>query len=193
MTMFGTDARDLAATLTQMERTSREKTNFDQFAAREKFQEFLDHDRRFDEFDKDRLVRGFRSAVPAAPFSTSKTRDLRAAKRARWIGEFPGPSKVRHGAGKHGYQLGLPGPHQGRRGKTERQMTAKIKNEMSVGITDEIKSALEVATEFAGIKASQFGRQAILEKLVRDGFLRHPMHVQWEAICNARENEIPAK
>ena len=39
-----------------MERTSREKTNFDQVAAREKFKEFLERDRRFDEFDKDRLV-----------------------------------------------------------------------------------------------------------------------------------------
>ena len=71
-------------------------------------------------------------------------------------------------------------------------MTARIKTEMSVGITDEIKSALEVATEFAGIKASQFGRQAILKKLVRDGFLRHPMHTRWEN-NNAHENQIPAK
>jgi hypothetical protein len=55
-------------------------------------------------------------------------------------------------------------------------MPAKIKSEMSVGITDEIKSALEIATEFQGTKPSQYGRQAILEKLVREGFLKHPMH-----------------
>lgn len=54
-------------------------------------------------------------------------------------------------------------------------MTAKIRSEMSVGITDEIKSALEMATEFQGTKPSQYGRQAILEKLVREGFLKHPM------------------
>jgi hypothetical protein len=60
-------------------------------------------------------------------------------------------------------------------------MTAKIKNEMSVGLTDEIKSALEMATEFVGMKASQFGRQAILEKLVRDGYLRHPGINKFEA------------
>jgi hypothetical protein len=61
-------------------------------------------------------------------------------------------------------------------GDTEEKMTAKIKSEMSVGITDEIKSALEIATEFQGTKPSQYGRQAILEKLVREGFLKHPMH-----------------
>jgi hypothetical protein len=61
---------------------------------------------------------------------------------------------------------------------TERElrkaMVAKIKSEMSVGITNEIKSALEVTTEFQGTTPSQFGRQAILEKLC-EGFLKHPM------------------
>ena len=71
-------------------------------------------------------------------------------------------------------------------------MTAKIKSEMSVGITDEIRSALEIATEFAGIKPSQFGRQAILEKLVREGYLRHPMQALWEN-SNAHQNGVPAK
>ena len=53
-------------------------------------------------------------------------------------------------------------------------MTAKIKSEMSIGISDEIKSALEIATEFVWINRHQFARQAILEKLVREGFMRHP-------------------
>jgi hypothetical protein len=53
-------------------------------------------------------------------------------------------------------------------------MAAKIKSEMSVGLTPEIEEALKVATDFVGMKPSQFGRQAILEKLVREGFLRHP-------------------
>jgi hypothetical protein len=53
-------------------------------------------------------------------------------------------------------------------------MTAKIKSEMSVGLTSEIESALQIATEFQGMKPSQYGRQAILEKLVREGYLRHP-------------------
>ena len=56
MTMFGDEPKDLYATLSQMERLSRERTNFDQMAAREKFKEFLERDRRFDDFDKDRLV-----------------------------------------------------------------------------------------------------------------------------------------
>ena len=55
-------------------------------------------------------------------------------------------------------------------------MTAKIKSEMSVGLTPEIEQALKIATEFQGMKPSQFGRQAILERLVREGFLRHPMY-----------------
>jgi hypothetical protein len=66
-------------------------------------------------------------------------------------------------------------------------MTAKIKREMSVGLTPEIQQALLVATEFQGMKPSQYGRQAILEKLVQQGFLKHPMHRQWE------NNAEPAK
>ena len=53
-------------------------------------------------------------------------------------------------------------------------MAAKIKSEMSVGLTPEIEEAIKIATDFAGIKPSQYGRQAILEKLVREGYLRHP-------------------
>lgn len=53
-------------------------------------------------------------------------------------------------------------------------MAARILSELSVGLTDEISAALKLASEFAGIKPSQFGRQAILEKLVREGYLQHP-------------------
>jgi hypothetical protein len=53
-------------------------------------------------------------------------------------------------------------------------MAAKIKTEMSVGLTPEIEEALKIATDFVGMKPSQFGRQAILEKLVREGYMRHP-------------------
>ena len=58
---------------------------------------------------------------------------------------------------------------------------ARIKTELAVGVTEEIKTALEIATDFAGMKPSQYGRQAILEKLVRDGFLKHPGMVRWES------------
>jgi hypothetical protein len=54
--MFEKNPRDLAATLTQMERFARERSNFDQIEAKEKFKTFLEADRRFDEFDKNALV-----------------------------------------------------------------------------------------------------------------------------------------
>jgi hypothetical protein len=57
---------------------------------------------------------------------------------------------------------------------------ARIKTELAVGVTAEIKSALEIATDFVGMKPSQYGRQAILEKLVRDGFLKHPGIAKYE-------------
>jgi hypothetical protein len=59
-------------------------------------------------------------------------------------------------------------------------MVAKIKSEMSVGLTPEIEEALQIATEFQGMKPSQYGRQAILEKLVREGYLRHPAMRNYE-------------
>jgi hypothetical protein len=66
-------------------------------------------------------------------------------------------------------------------------MTAKIKTEMSVGLTPEIQEALQVAVEFQGMKPSQYGRQAILERLVREGFMKHPMHKHWQN-SDAHEN-----
>lgn len=54
--MFGSDPRDMTAALATMERLARERSNFDQMAARQTFREFLSQDRRFDGFDKDRLI-----------------------------------------------------------------------------------------------------------------------------------------
>jgi phage portal protein BeeE len=53
-------------------------------------------------------------------------------------------------------------------------MTASVLKEMSVGLTPEIEAALNIAVEFEGIKASQFGRLAILERLVARGYMNHP-------------------
>ena len=53
-------------------------------------------------------------------------------------------------------------------------MTARVLKEMSVGLTPEIEAALNVAVEFEGIKPSQFGRLAILERLVQRGYMEHP-------------------
>ena len=50
-------------------------------------------------------------------------------------------------------------------------MTKRVTLEMSVGLTEPIRDHLQMAVEYQGIKASTFGRQAILEKLVRDGWI----------------------
>ena len=42
---------------------------------------------------------------------------------------------------------------------------AKIKTELAVGVTAEIQAALETAVAFSGIKASQYARIALVEKL----------------------------
>jgi hypothetical protein len=49
--MFERDPRDLAATLSEMERRSRERTNFNQIEAKQKFAEWISQDRRFDDLD----------------------------------------------------------------------------------------------------------------------------------------------
>jgi hypothetical protein len=51
---------------------------------------------------------------------------------------------------------------------------APIKWEKLVGYTDEIKSAVEMATDCMGLKFSTYARLALIEKLVKDGFLAHP-------------------
>lgn len=54
-------------------------------------------------------------------------------------------------------------------------MTARILTELSVGLTPEIEAAMKVACEFQGMKPSQYARQAVLHKLVAEGFMQHPM------------------
>jgi hypothetical protein len=46
--------------------------------------------------------------------------------------------------------------------------------DLSVGVTAEIQEALETAVAFSGIKSSQYCRIALVEKLVREQFLKHP-------------------
>jgi hypothetical protein len=59
--------------------------------------------------------------------------------------------------------------------RTKGKMTQLVTSEVYVGLTEEQAAALAIATEFSGMKASQYGRQAILLRLVADGFLAHPM------------------
>jgi hypothetical protein len=54
--MFDHEERDLAATLAQMERLAREKSNFDQVEAKEKMARWIANDRRFDGYDAGQLV-----------------------------------------------------------------------------------------------------------------------------------------
>jgi hypothetical protein len=56
MIMFGTDPRDLARTLGEMDRYAREKSNFSKPEAKEKMREYLSRDARFNGFDYDRLI-----------------------------------------------------------------------------------------------------------------------------------------
>jgi hypothetical protein len=54
--MFGTDPRDLARTLSQMESQARQASNFSQTETKQKMAEWLSHDRRFDAYDPQRLI-----------------------------------------------------------------------------------------------------------------------------------------
>ena len=49
-----------------------------------------------------------------------------------------------------------------------------ITHDLQVGLTDEIDQALKLACEFSGAKPSQYARQSILERLVREQFIQHP-------------------
>lgn len=52
--------------------------------------------------------------------------------------------------------------------------SGKFKTDLSVALTAEIQAALETAVAFSGIKASQYARIALVEKLTREQFLEHP-------------------
>jgi hypothetical protein len=54
--MFGRDDRNMAATLQEMHRVSLWRTNSNQGEARELFRNYLKDDRRFEGYDKDRLM-----------------------------------------------------------------------------------------------------------------------------------------
>ena len=56
MSVYGKDERDLAVTLTRMSDLARERSNFNQHEAKETMAKWLADDRRFDSFDKQRLI-----------------------------------------------------------------------------------------------------------------------------------------
>jgi hypothetical protein len=76
-------------------------------------------------------------------------------------------------------------------------MASKIKTDLSVGIPEEMEAALENAVAFSGIKASQYARIALVEKLCREQFMQHPglAQVRKPAIKSqpSPENMVPAE
>jgi hypothetical protein len=57
---------------------------------------------------------------------------------------------------------------------------ATLTKEINVAISPEIETALKSATAFSGIRASQYIRIALVEKLAREQFMRHPGLVHLE-------------
>jgi hypothetical protein len=55
--MYGDSPRDLIRTLGTMAETALERSQQNKIAARDLMREYLERDRRFDPYDKDRLVR----------------------------------------------------------------------------------------------------------------------------------------
>jgi len=66
-------------------------------------------------------------------------------------------------------------------------MARTITHQVMVGVTPKIKFGLENACTFLGTPESQFCRQAILEKLIREGFVRPPMLKNFEPAIEAAE------
>jgi hypothetical protein len=54
--MYGNDERDLCASLSEMHRVAIQKANYNQVEAKEILKSYVGLDRRFDQFDPDRLA-----------------------------------------------------------------------------------------------------------------------------------------
>jgi hypothetical protein len=61
-------------------------------------------------------------------------------------------------------------------------MSAVITKELMVGITEKIKDVIENACEDTGARPSQYCRQAIFERLVREGYLSRPRLRKFDAV-----------
>ncbi len=69
--MYGNDERDLCATLSEMHRVAIQRAHWDQTAAKQIMRDYLQVDRRFDQFDPDRLIERIHEAR-----SSGRTMDL---------------------------------------------------------------------------------------------------------------------
>jgi hypothetical protein len=54
--MYGHDEKDLCASLSEMHRVATQRANFNQVEAKEILRGYVQADRRFDQFDPDRLI-----------------------------------------------------------------------------------------------------------------------------------------
>jgi hypothetical protein len=54
-------------------------------------------------------------------------------------------------------------------------MSGRITKEVFVGLSEQMAEALTVACTFSGVKPSIYGRQALLQRLVAEGFMQHPL------------------
>jgi hypothetical protein len=61
-------------------------------------------------------------------------------------------------------------------------MTASITKELMVGITEKILTGISAACEDTGMRPSQYCRQAIFERLVREGYLSKPSLRKYAAV-----------
>jgi hypothetical protein len=61
-------------------------------------------------------------------------------------------------------------------------MAARITLEIMVGITEKIRDGIDNACEDTGLRPSQYARQAIFEKLVREGYLSKPSLRKFDAV-----------
>ena len=51
---------------------------------------------------------------------------------------------------------------------------ARISHQLSVGLSPEMAEAIEIAAEMEGIRPSQMGRLALVERLVQRGYMESP-------------------
>jgi hypothetical protein len=87
--MFGTDERDLCATLTEMHRRARDRSNY-QVEAQQRLEEWIRQDRRLDDYDAARLAQRVNTCLQSGPVlqldapELKKGGEPRPLDRSRW-------------------------------------------------------------------------------------------------------------
>lgn len=68
-------------------------------------------------------------------------------------------------------------------------MAAQITSEIMVGLTEKIREGIEIACACNGMRPSQYCRQAVFEKLVREGVIEPPT---FRRLSNSAPSELQA-